>query len=89
MKKAILVAGLIAGCLGAIYAAGYQAQSLGYVLMAPSSGTVNDITNSTAPVATQRWCYNCTTNGGAGTVCYSTSSTNAFSYILSTGTVCK
>lgn len=90
MKKAIAVTGLIISLLsGYLYAKGYQAQSLGYVLMAVSSATATDIMNSTDPVSTQRWCYNCTANGGAGTVCYSTSATNAFSYILSTGTVCK
>lgn len=35
------------------------------------------------------YCSNCTTAGGAGTICVSTGSTNVYQWVLSTGTACK
>lgn len=41
-------------------------------------------------VGQQVFCNNCTANGGLGTVCVSTSTASqGFNYVLSTGTVCK
>jgi hypothetical protein len=92
MKKDLLIVTAIIALLGAyVYAAaGYQPHSLGWVTLSLSSGTVTQINNSTAPtVGYMKWCYNCVANGGAGTICISTGSTNANQFVLSTGTACK
>lgn len=92
MKKLLLVIVIVLAFVSIHYAATfvYEPVDLGIANIAISSATVTAIMNSTATViGRERWCYNCTANGGAGTMCYSTGTTNAFSYVLSTGTPCK
>ena len=68
----------------------YQPQSLGSVTFGFSTMTITGINKTTAPlVGYPVWCYDCVANGGAGTNCVSTGTTNVFQWILSTGTRCK
>lgn len=90
MKKLIAAVVLAFGLFEAVYAGTYQPQNLGWVNLSISSGTVTEITRSTAPtIGYLKWCTNCITNGGVGTMCISTGTANWNQFILSTGTVCK
>lgn len=88
MKTIIVALAFLTG--GIALAATIQPIDLGVANIAISSAAVSTIMNSTATIiGRERWCYDCTANGGKGTMCYSTGTTNAFSYVLSTGTACK
>jgi len=92
MKRTLAALFLIFGFfeVTCLMAATYQPQKLGYVDIAISSAPVASITRSTASaVGTMRWCTDCITNGGVGTLCISTGTTAWNQFILSTGTVCK
>lgn len=92
MKNLFLTLLLLATLLGVAQAV-YQPQYLGWTTQSISSGTVNEICISTPPtVGYQRFCTNCVSGDGKGTVCTSTG-TNApgagCDFTLSTGTQCK
>jgi hypothetical protein len=75
---------------GVVALAAFTPRYLGWSTISISSGTITEITNSTAPtVGYIRYCSNCAANGGQGTLCVSTGAANFNQFVLSTGTVCK
>lgn len=93
MKRALLAIAIIftffegTYCL-AVYT--FQGQNLGVANIAIASATLNTIMATTSTtVGHLKWCYDCVANGGAGTMCESTGTTNSFQWVLSTGTRCK